>query len=174
MTERGQEQAGSGSIDTRGDGTGPANRNERPMDRVLLSLARQHSSSLKPAQRRTPGLGLKALVQRFDHLYVSISANVRGSRAGTRAEEWLLDNRHIIEQTIDDIRKDLPPAYLRQLPLVAEAGEAASAIRVQDLARCLSREGAKPLDVGWLEHAVELYQSTVMLTIGELWALPPC
>lgn len=171
MTPRQGEQAGAGNAGPSANSAGPAKHNVSPRE-TILSLAQQHSSILKPARPATPDLGLRALKQCFDLLYASISANARAGRTGTRAEEWLLDNRHIIEQTIEDIRKDLPPAYLRQLPVIAADGDPAPAVRVRELARSLAHEGSKPLDVAWLEHMVDLYQSRTVLTIGELWALP--
>ena len=36
------------------------------------------------------------------------------------AAEWLLDNYHLVEEQIREIRDDLPPGYYRQLPKLAE------------------------------------------------------
>ena len=40
-------------------------------------------------------------------------------RAVTPAAEWLIDNYHLIEKQIREIRSDLPPGYYRQLPKLA-------------------------------------------------------
>ena len=41
------------------------------------------------------------------------------SRDITPAAEWLLDNYHLIEAQIADVREDLPPRFYRQLPRLA-------------------------------------------------------
>ena len=38
----------------------------------------------------------------------------------TPAAEWLVDNYHLVERQIHDIRSDLPPGYYRQLPKLAD------------------------------------------------------
>ncbi len=147
----------------------------RTEDRVnpYASLAGRHARTVSTRPTRPPNVGLKALMRRFDHLYERISADARSGQAGTRPEEWLLDNRHVIEQSLEDIRKDLPFAYLRQLPRVsAEDDQGNEAIRVKDLAHLLMRTETQPIEVASLERAVERYQVVAVLTVGELWALP--
>jgi cyclic beta-1,2-glucan synthetase len=38
---------------------------------------------------------------------------------GTPAAEWLVDNYHLVEEQIREVRDDLPPGYYRQLPKLA-------------------------------------------------------
>ena len=38
----------------------------------------------------------------------------------TPAAEWLLDNYHLVDEQIREIRDDLPPGYYRQLPKLAD------------------------------------------------------
>ncbi len=170
MTRKAREGARQSKTETRNDHAENSRQGETPADR-LSSLADRHTRTATAAHHRAD-LDLKALEQCLDRIYAGILADTGTGRTGTRMEEWLLDNRHIIDQTLEEIRKDLPPSYLRQLPLVEGEDESAPVIRVQDLARTLLREGAKPLDIDWLEYAVELYQDTTVLSIGELWALP--
>src|SRR5512143_1820523 len=47
----------------------------------------------------------------------------------TPAAEWLIDNFHLIEKQIREIRLDLPPRYYRQLPKI-QAGHLAGYPRV--------------------------------------------
>ena len=41
-------------------------------------------------------------------------------RTITPAAEWLLDNYHLVEEQIREIRDDLPPDYYQQLPKLAD------------------------------------------------------
>lgn len=127
----------------------------------LHSSLAGRDARIVPTRATLPlSVGLKALKRRFDGLYDRIFACARSGQAGTRPEEWLLDNRHVIEQTLEDIRKDLPVAYLKQLPLVAADDEqGGETIRVKDLADPLMRTENQPIEVASLERAVERYQT---------------
>ena len=54
------------------------------------------------------------------HAYRTIAKAISEERAITPAAEWLVDNYHIVERQIRDIRSHLPPGYYRQLPKLAE------------------------------------------------------
>jgi cyclic beta-1,2-glucan synthetase len=38
------------------------------------------------------------------------------------AAEWLLDNFHLVEAEVVQLRRDLPPGYHRQLPMLQAPG----------------------------------------------------
>ena len=44
------------------------------------------------------------------------AAELESGRGVTPAAEWLLDNYHLVEDQIREIREDLPAGYYRQLP----------------------------------------------------------
>ena len=48
--------------------------------------------------------------------YRAIVRSVEQGRTITPAAEWILDNYHIVEEQVFDIRGDLPPGYYRELP----------------------------------------------------------
>src|SRR4029453_8584873 len=51
--------------------------------------------------------------------YRTIARAVGEGRAITPAAEWLLDNYHLVEAQIREIRQDLPAGFYRQLPKLA-------------------------------------------------------
>ena len=51
--------------------------------------------------------------------YRAIAGAVGEGRPITPAAEWLLDNYHLVEEQIREIRDDLPPGFYRQLPKLA-------------------------------------------------------
>ncbi len=51
--------------------------------------------------------------------YRAIVEAIRDERAITPAAEWLVDNFHIVEDQIREIRDDLPRGFYRQLPKLA-------------------------------------------------------
>ncbi len=97
----------------------------------------------------------------------------RPSSAGrviTPAAEWLLDNYHLVEEQIREIRDDLPPGYYRQLPKLA-AGPFAGYPRVFGARVGVRRAHRQPLRPGDAAPLRRAYQRVQPLTIGELWAV---
>ena len=86
------------------------------------------------------------------------------------AAEWLLDNYHLVEEQIREIRDDLPPGYYRQLPKLAD-GPFAGYPRVFGLAWAFVAHTDSHLDPDMLRRFIAAYQRVQPLTIGELWAV---
>ena len=144
------------------------------LDPSLEQLARLESSSGRWVSRQTLARGrIRRLKRHQLALYRQLEARLAQSSVVTRSEEWLLDNRHVIEDAITVLADQLPNAYLRQLPS-ADTDEAGKgwALRVEVLARSLLNAGQLPLDTDWLEHQIDQFQDVSELHIGELWALP--
>ena len=103
--------------------------NEESIREELFSIERleQHAESLAAAQAITarPMTGRSLAVRLRDNesvlleAYRAIADAVGDGRAITPAAEWLLDNYHLVEEQIREIRDDLPP---RLLSAIAEVG----------------------------------------------------
>ena len=52
--------------------------------------------------------------------YRALAAVIHDERATMPAAEWLVDNFHIVEDVLNEIRTDLPPGFYRQLPTLVE------------------------------------------------------
>jgi cyclic beta-1,2-glucan synthetase len=139
----------------------------------------QHARSLAAAQpvtARPPAVW--PLRRRLDDNAVVLLAAYRASAAelesgrGTEpAAEWLLDNYHLVEAQIREIRDDLPPGYYRQLPKLA-GGPFAGYPRVFGLAWAYVAHTDSHFDPVVLRRFIAAYQQAQPLTIGELWAVP--
>jgi cyclic beta-1,2-glucan synthetase len=88
----------------------------------------------------------------------------------TPAAEWLLDNYHLVEEQIREIRQDLPPGFYRQLPTLAD-GPFVGYPRVFGLAWAFIAHSDSRFDPDSLCLFVRAYQRVQPLTIGELWAV---
>jgi len=102
--------------------------------------------------------------------YHAIAKSIDEGRAITPAAEWLVDNYHIVEDQIREIREDLPPGYYRQLPKLAE-GPFAGYPRVFGLAWAFIAHSDSRFDPQLLCRYIDSYQRIQPLTIGELWAV---
>jgi cyclic beta-1,2-glucan synthetase len=103
--------------------------------------------------------------------YLAFADDVHRGEAIPPAAEWLLDNFHLIETEVVSVRRDLPPAYHRELPKVVRA-DLGTVARVYVMAVELLRHSDARLDAQRLERFVSAYQTLAPLSLGELWAWP--
>jgi cyclic beta-1,2-glucan synthetase len=87
------------------------------------------------------------------------------------AGEWLLDNYHVVQQSLRQVRDDMPGSYYRRLPILVSA-PLNGYPRVYGLAREMVMACESNLDLDRLKRFVIAYQKVAPLTIGEVWALP--
>ncbi|HFS5653919.1 TPA: glucoamylase family protein, partial [Yersinia enterocolitica] len=151
-----------------------------PVREELFSVERleQHAESLAKAQSITPHPPrVSTLHARLDDnantllaAYRASAAELEKGRAVVPAAEWLLDNYHLVEEQIREIRDDLPPGYYRQLPKLAD-GPFAGYPRVLGITWAFVAHTDSHLDPEVLCRFIMAYQRVQPLTIGELWAV---
>jgi cyclic beta-1,2-glucan synthetase len=153
---------------------------EEPIRAELFSSERleQHAESLAAAQcvTTTPRTGRRLLPRVLDNgrvlleAYRAIAKAIQEERAIIPAAEWLVDNFHIVDEQLREIRDDLPPGYYRELPKLAE-GPLQGYPRVFGLAWAFVAHTDSRFDPEMLRRFVRAYQRVQPLTIGELWAV---
>ena len=137
-----------------------------------------HARSLAAAQpvTRHPRVVLSLHARLKDNAAVLLAA-YRASAAELEmdgsvapAAEWLLDNYHLVEAQIREIRDDLPPGFYRQLPKLAE-GPFVGYPRIFGMAWAFVAHTDSHFDPVTLRRFIDAYQQVQPLTIGELWAV---
>ncbi|HEX7588771.1 MAG TPA: hypothetical protein VF478_10685, partial [Anaerolineae bacterium] len=113
---------------------------------------------------------LKAQELLFRQATRQLSAG-RGTEFLSDAAEWMPDNFYLVQQTLRQIREDMPSGFYRQLPKLA-AGPLAGYPCVYALAHKIVLMSNARLEMGRVERFVHLYHAIAPLTMGELWALP--
>jgi cyclic beta-1,2-glucan synthetase len=103
--------------------------------------------------------------------YHSIVAAVGAKREITLAEEWFLDNFHVVDEQIREIRDHLPSSYYRRLPKIAD-GHLAGCPRVYGIAWAYVAHTDTRFEVDTLRRFIAAYQRVQPLSIGEIWAVP--
>ncbi len=103
----------------------------------------------------------------YRYFRVEASKDLTFSRAG----EWMLDNFYIIEQTLHQIKEDLPKNYYDQLPL-ENTTEHKGVPRIYGLALEWVVSNQSQLELTQTAVFIQEFQQNTPLTIGELWALP--
>lgn len=151
-----------------------------PIREELFGIERleQHALSLAKAQQVTDKpVSVLSLPQRLEQnartllrVYGDCVADIEAGKEMVPAAEWLLDNYHLVEAQIREIREDLPVGYYQQLPKLA-SGPFAGYPRVFGLAWAFIAHTDSHLDPNTLSLFIDAYQRVQPLTIGELWAV---
>ena len=136
-----------------------------------VEVARAHG---EPSAHFTQGPLSKRFAearQRIAEAYEILSRAGERLRTPSPAEEWLLDNAHVVEDQLREIKEDLPRSYLVELPRLSR-GRMRGYPRVYGLCLDYLRHTDARVDLPTLAGYVLAYQSIRPLTIGELWAIP--
>jgi len=160
--------------------TAPPWDNDDSIREELFSVERleEHARSLAIAQLVTPkpAKGRPLMGRLIDNAAVLLDAHrtiakaIDEGHAITPAAEWLIDNYHLVERQIREVRSDLPPGYYWQLPKLAD-GAFAGYPRVLGAAWAFVAHTDSRFDSGMLCRYLGAYQEVQPLSIGELWAV---
>ena len=153
---------------------------EEPIRAELFSVERleQFAASLAAAQTVAPGLKRgRPLTPRVQdngrallEVYQALTRAIQQEHTIVPAAEWLVDNFHIVDEQLRDIREDLPAGFYRELPKLS-SGELRGYPRVFGVAWAFVAHTDSQFDPEVLERFVRAYQQVQPLTIGELWAI---
>jgi cyclic beta-1,2-glucan synthetase len=142
---------------------------DRLLDR-MRELAREHLQARVGVTERPLLRRLNENARLLEQAYAGISAAARRQEPIPPAAEWLLDNFHLVEEQLADIRRHLPRGYYRKLPKLPE-GALAGYPRVYAFALELISHTDGTLDEQTISACVQAYQEVAPLSIGELWAV---
>ncbi|MBA2502218.1 MAG: hypothetical protein H0V27_04975 [Pyrinomonadaceae bacterium] len=101
--------------------------------------------------------------------YRTLAETIRRGRTISPAAEWLVDNFHIVEEQVREIREDLPRGFYYELPKL-RTGALAGYPRIYAIALTVVAHTDSRLESETLQRFLRAYQQVTPLTIGELWA----
>ena len=157
----------------------PRDTAEKPFQGEFYSVERleQYAHTLAAQHKTVTKKGRALLLPRLDDngrklegAYKALVDALRNGRAISPAAEWLVDNYHIVEEQLREIRQDLPKSYYHELPKLAE-GELEGYPRIYAVALVLITHTDSRLDTNTLRRFIAAYQTIEPLSIGELWAV---
>lgn len=140
------------------------------LEQFAGEIAEQHLGAVKPKRFRKLLPRLEENAEILLDAYLSLTGAIRKDIAISPAAEWLVDNFHIVEVQLREIREDLPKGYYKQLPKLP-GGEFAGLPRIYAVAISLMSHTDSRFDREMLERFLTAYQAVCPLTIGELWAV---
>jgi len=162
-----------------GFGQLPTDQDQKPLRAEIYSVERleQYAQALAETHHTVTK---KARAQLFTRLedngrklvgaYRTLVEAIRNGYAISPAAEWLVDNFHIVEEQLREIREDLPRGYYQELPKLAD-GELKDYPRIYAVALALIAHTDSRLDTNTLRRFIAAYQTVAPLSIGEIWAV---
>ena len=135
-----------------------------------ISLAATHKVIPAPAPGRNLLMRLEENERVLLDAYENLADAIRLERTVSPAAEWLIDNFHIVEEQLREIREDLPESYYAELPKLSE-GELKGYPRIYAVALEIVSHTDSHLNLEVLKRFIGSYQRQTALSIGELWAV---
>ncbi|MFO7632442.1 MAG: glucoamylase family protein, partial [Caldilinea sp.] len=115
--------------------------------------------------------GLKTQQTQLQRTVVALRSGGSGQEALSLAAEWMLDNFFLAQDSLRQIREDMPRTFYQQLPKLVD-GPFRGYPRVYALAQHFVAGSDARLNLEQVERFLGYYQDVQPLTTGELWALP--
>lgn len=141
------------------------------LDKHAVEIANNYSSTKNTNSKRKLMKNLDRSYNTIVNGYEYIDKDVRRKREVAPAAEWLLDNLYLIEKEYKHIKYNMPNKYYKNLPVMSK-GIMKDYPRVYHIAVELVSHTDGKIDGKTIETFVKAYQSNVILSSGELWALP--
>ncbi len=141
-------------------------------EKARAVASKQRLSARSRGRREVPLLVRLTRTRRIlDDAYARLVAGAhRGVDVGP-AGEWLLDNFHVVQEHIREVRESLPREYYRELPELS-GGLLSGYPRVYELAITLISHTEGRIVLENVDFFTGAFQEAVPLSVGELWAVP--
>lgn len=143
-------------------------------DEELQKHAAQIARNHPVGRSRSLGWMIRRLNDNFSlisEVYGLLGKDAGGSFPTAPAAEWLLDNFYIIEEQVKIIKRSLSRGRYSKLPVLTK-GYLKGYPRVYAIALEITAHSNGSIDEKCITSFLRSYQSQVMLSMGELWAVP--
>ncbi len=141
------------------------------LEQYAAHLAAEHKIAEMPQRVSLLLPRLEDNGRKLISVYQELAQSIRSTHVISPAAEWLVDNFHIVEEQVREIREDLPKGYYHELPKLGE-GPYRNYPRIYALSIALVAHTDSHLDTETLRRFINAYQKVSPLSIGELWAVP--
>ncbi len=148
---------------------------------TMLAPEELHRHAIEMARNHQVGKSVRSLhwlVRRLNDnyslisgVYAALNTDATEAFPTAPASEWLLDNFYIIEEQVKLIRRNLSKGQYSRLPALKK-GYLKGYPRVYAIALELIAHSDGNIDEKALTNFIDAYQSQVLLSMGELWAVP--
>ncbi|MGH9944220.1 MAG: hypothetical protein ACRD9R_17885 [Pyrinomonadaceae bacterium] len=102
------------------------------LEQFAGELAATHRVTVGPHRGRSLRPRLEDNGRKLVTAYRALAEAIREERAISPAAEWLVDNFHLVEEQLREIREDLPRGFYFELPKLVDGGPAAEITLADD------------------------------------------
>lgn len=151
--------------------------NKEPLTfEALVEHARQMAGALGPIDhRKLKGVPLLKNLRQCEKSLNEIRHVIEEAefveQTITISAEWLLDNAYVIQGNVEEVLRNLPQKFYRELPKISQ-GPDQGLPRIYCIAKDIVQSTANRLDSENIVAYLNAYQSITPLKLGELWVLP--
>lgn len=145
--------------------------NREELEKLAAQISVHYSETKKTNIRRKLMKSLDASFRKIMKGYEYIDKEIGNDGDILPAAEWLLDNLYLIEKEYKDIKDNMPESYYRNLPIMSK-GIMKKYARIYQIAVEIVSHTDGIVDESTIETFINAYQKNIILTSGELWALP--
>lgn len=151
-----------------------------PSEPMTMEMLREEANKLAITLQRTStggdnGRSLMKRLQKSNRMLQFLRHDIADAeyieQTVPSSAEWLLDNMYVLEGGIEDVKRNMPKKYYKELPKILN-GPLTGLPRIYSLAIELVKNTVGGLNRENITHFLDSYQSDHPLTIGELWAFP--
>ncbi|PZO65994.1 MAG: protein ndvB [Paracoccus denitrificans] len=140
----------------------------------LFAAGQDLAADARPDVQDMPTKPVRRLNENQKELQDQYLATVAAAASGelvTPAAEWLIDNNHMVEENIRQLREGFNRGFLSQLPLVqlADGRDMPRALVIAWYVVALTNS---EITAEALTEFLQGYQTRITLNIAELWAIP--
>ncbi|MCY6483224.1 cyclic beta 1-2 glucan synthetase [Clostridium aestuarii] len=145
--------------------------NKEDLEKHALEISNHYSQTKNISFRRKLIKNLDKSYKNMLNGYEYIDRDVKNKREVVPAAEWLLDNLYLVEKEYKHIKHSMPESYYKKLPIINK-GIMKGYPRIYHIAVELVSHTDGRIDEDTIEKFIKAYQTNIILTSGELWALP--
>lgn len=131
----------------------------------------RHPVSYAPNQSRNFLKRVHYISDKYQNILEKLNDAASYNENNHLSADWLLENAYTVKQSINEITKNLPEAFFRELHYIDQGSQKGVPV-IYPLASRLIATTDGNLTSENIQIFLKAYQSESPLTIGELWALP--
>ena len=140
------------------------------LEQYAMGLAEELQVTSRTKKGKSLRPELKKNSAELEEAYDSLAKAIRDKQIVSPAAEWFVDNFHIIESQIREIKLSLPDNYYYGLPQLT-SGHLKGYPRVYAIALAIMSHTDSRIDPDTLQKFLTAFQRVAPLEIGELWAI---
>ncbi len=151
--------------------TGEESSQDDPLKVLAYNLSGQYKLATNSTDKSLILDQLRQHKKIIDDAYQQFSSLSQTETPLVYAGEWLLDNFFVVQQAINQVQEDLPIGYYQELPKLINP-EWVNTPRNYAMAGEIITYFSDKLDIEQVIRFLQMFQSDMPLTMGELWAFP--